>query len=244
MRRFFFFHASTWGIVLAAALLCTSPAVAAATRGAAPDRRVAHGTSTNWSGYAVSGHGLYTSVSSSWRQPAVNCVKTPTGWSSFWVGLDGDTTNTVEQNGTEADCSQGTPVYYAWYEMYPKASVRYSNPLSAGDSLSGSVTSLGSGYFRLTLTDTTKGWSRVTTQRLKSARLASAEVIAEAPYSGGVLPLADFQTINFSGAGANGSLFTSSTPGLEPISMVSGGTVEAASSGISAGAFSDTWYSL
>ena len=29
----------------------------------------------------------------------------------FWVGLDGDTTNTVEQTGTEADCSSGTAVY-------------------------------------------------------------------------------------------------------------------------------------
>jgi hypothetical protein len=175
----------------------------------------------------------------------VACVKTPTGWSSFWVGIDGDTTNTVEQTGTEADCSNGAPVYYAWYEMYPKATVQYSNPVSAGDGLSASVTSLGSGYFRLTLTDTTKGWSRTTTQRLKSARLASAEVIAEAPSGGGVLPLADFQAVNFSGAGANGSPFTSSTPGLEPITMVtSGGTVEATPSGIGTGAFSDTWYSL
>jgi hypothetical protein len=245
MRRLFFVYASTWSIVAAAALLGASPSVAAAVRGAAPNHRVSHGTSTNWSGYAVSGHGPYTSVSSSWRQPAAQCAKTPTGWSSFWVGLDGDTTNTVEQTGTEADCSHGTPVYYAWYEMYPKASVQYSNPVSAGDSLSASVTSLGSGYFRLTLKDSTKAWSRTTTLRLKSAKLGSAEVIAEAPSGGGVLPLADFGTVDFSGADANGLPFTASTPGLEPITMVtSGGTREAAPSGISAGAFLDTWYSL
>jgi len=61
----------------------------------APNHKVSHSSSSNWSGYAVTGGGRYTSVSASWVQPAVNCSVTPTGWSSFWVGLDGDTTNTT-----------------------------------------------------------------------------------------------------------------------------------------------------
>src|SRR5262249_19767511 len=88
---------------------------AAAEHYATPHHRINHSPSTNWSGYAVSGFGPYQSVSSSWRQPAVDCSLTPTAWSAFWVGLDGDTTNTVEQTGTEADCSKGAAVYYAWY---------------------------------------------------------------------------------------------------------------------------------
>jgi hypothetical protein len=218
-----------------------APALAAAHAG--PNHRIDHSTSTNWSGYAASGFGPYTSVSSSWTQPAVSCSRTSTGWSAFWVGLDGDTTNTVEQTGTEADCSNGTAVYYAWYEMYPKYPVNYTNPVSAGDSLSATVTYVGSGYFKLTLSDTTRGWSRTTSQRLKSARLGSAEAIAEAPSgSGGVLPLADFGTAAFSGVTVNDSLLTGSTPGLDPITMVSGSTVKAAPSGISGGGFTDTWH--
>jgi hypothetical protein len=196
-------------------------------------------TSTNWSGYAVTG-GRYTSVSSSWTQPAASC--SGTAYSSFWVGLDGDTSNTVEQTGTDADCSGSTPQYYAWYEMYPKFPVNYSNTVKAGDHMSASVTTNGSGSFTLTISDSTQGWSRTTTARLKSAKLASAEVIAEAPSSsGGVLPLANFGTVGFSAATVNGSVLTSSTPGLDAITMKSGTTVKAQPSSMSNGSFSVAW---
>jgi hypothetical protein len=233
-------------VALAWALSPVAQAVASrsASGHGAPDHKVAHGTSTNWSGYAVQGAGQYRSVSASWTQPAVECARTPRGWSAFWVGLDGDTTNTVEQTGTEADCSSGKPLYYAWYEMYPKYPVNYANPVAPKDQLTASVNYLGSGSFRLTLSDTTQHWSQTTTQRLKSAKLGSAEVIAEAPSgSGGVLPLADFGTVGFEDARANGSLLTASTPGVEPIKMVSGATVKAAPSAIGTGAFSDAWNS-
>jgi hypothetical protein len=234
--------ATVAGVLSAAAP--TLAARPAAERFAPPNHRIDHSTSTNWSGYAVSGSAPYTSVSSSWRQPAVDCSITPTAWSAFWVGLDGDTTSTVEQTGTDADCSKGTAVYYAWYEMYPKYPVNYVNPVSAGDSLSASVAYSGSGYFKLTLSDTTRRWSRTTTQRLKSAKLGSAEAIAEAPSgNGGILPLADFGTAAFSGTTVNGSPVISSTPGLDPITKLSGSTVSAAPSAISGGGFTDTWYS-
>jgi hypothetical protein len=177
-------------------------------------------------------------VSATWTQPAVNCSVTPTGWSSFWVGLDGDTSNTVEQTGTEADCSSGRPVYSAWYEMYPKFPKTYSSPVAPGDRFTASVTTDGAGSFTLTLTDATQGWTQRTSARLKSARLASAEIIAEAPSSsGGVLPLADFGTVGFSGAAVNGATLTSATP----ITMASGSTVKAQPSNLSNGSFSVAW---
>src|SRR5947209_6197519 len=123
------------------ALSAAAPALAAGShRAAGPNHRIDHSTSSNWSGYAVSGFGPYTSVSSSWTQPAVDCARTPTAWSAFWVGLDGDTTNTVEQTGTEADCSKGSAVYYAWYEMYSKYPFSYAERVSAGDSFSAAGT--------------------------------------------------------------------------------------------------------
>src|SRR5262249_26466411 len=140
--------------------------------------------------------------------------------------------------------SKGTAVYYAWYEMYPKYPVNYADKVSAGDSFSASVTYLESGYFKLTLSDATRGWSHTTTQRLKSAKPSPAEAIAEAPpRRGGLLPLAAFGTAAFSGATVNGSLLTSSTPGLEPITKLSGSTVSAAPSAITGGSFTDTWNS-
>ncbi len=242
-------------VVALVGLLCAPlPALAAGSAPgdhARPNREIRHGLSSNWSGYAFAGFGPYDSVSSSWTQPAVDCAKTPTGWSAFWVGLDGDTTETVEQTGTEADCSGGTPVYGAWYEMYPRYPVSIRRPVSAGDSFTATVTYIGKGLFgfaskfKLTLSDTTKGWSRTVTQRLHAARLGSAEAIAEAPSSSlEVLPLADFGTVGFSGMTVNGSPVTGTTPGVEPITMVSEeGAVEAEPSAISEGGFSDTWYS-
>jgi peptidase A4-like protein len=238
MRRRYICGAFVGVLVIAAALSATAG-------GATP--RMWHGpihmrtnsTSTNWSGYAVTG-GRYTSVSSSWTVPAVSC--SGTAYSSFWVGLDGDTSGTVEQTGTDSDCSGSTPQYYAWYEMYPKFPSNYRDPVTPGDKMTASVTTDGKGSFTLTISDGGK-WTETTTARLKSAKLASAEVIAEAPSSsGGVLPLANFGTVSFSGASANGSLLTSSTPGIDAITMVtSSGTVKAQPSTISNGVFSVSW---
>src|SRR5262245_57953564 len=84
-------------------------------------------TSTNWSGYAnTSSTTKFTDVKGTWTQPTATCTSRETSYSSFWVGIDGDTTNSVEQTGTDADCSNGTPTYYAWYEMYPKFPVNLS----------------------------------------------------------------------------------------------------------------------
>jgi hypothetical protein len=222
-----------------AALLFAAPA-SASVRREAPNHKIGHSTSSNWAGYAVTG-GRYTSVSATWTQPSVSCSATDT-WSSFWVGLDGDTSSTVEQTGTEADCSNGHPVYSSWYEMYPKFPTNYRDAVAAGDHFSASVTTDGRGSFTLTLTDTTRSWSHTTTARLKSAKLASAEVIAEAPSSsGGVLPLANFGTVAFGSASANGSLLTSSTAGIDPITMSSGSTVKAQPSSLGNGSFSVTW---
>lgn len=238
MRRRYLCGAFVGVLVIAAALSATAGGATSSMRHG-PIHLRTNSSSTNWSGYAVTG-GRYTKVSSSWTVPAVSC--SGTAYSSFWVGLDGDTSGTVEQTGTDSDCSGSTPQYYAWYEMYPKFPSNYSNPVKSGDHMSASVTTNGSGSFTLTISDSTQGWTRTTTARLKSAKLASAEVIAEAPSSsGGVLPLANFGTVGFSGASANGALLTSSTPGIDAITMKSGSTVKAQPSSISNGSFSVAW---
>ncbi|MGH6657489.1 MAG: G1 family glutamic endopeptidase [Actinocrinis sp.] len=197
-------------------------------------------TSTNWSGYAATGSG-FTGVSTTFAQPAVDCSKGD-GYSSFWVGLDGYNSNSVEQTGTEADCSGGVASYSAWYEMYPKYPVTYNSTVRPGDSISESVT-YGSGGFTLTIADSTRGWSHSVTKKLNSAKRTSAEVIAEAPYSGGVLPLADFGTVGFANSLVNGSTLSGFNPvGIDMVS--SSGTPEATVSALSGGSFSITWKSL
>jgi hypothetical protein len=204
-----------------------------------PNHRISHSTSTNWSGYSAI-NGRYTSVSANWTQPTATCTSQTT-YSSFWVGLDGDGSSTVEQTGTSADCSGGSPRYYAWYEMYPKFPVNLSLSIRPGDSMSGSVTTDGKGRFTLTIRDNSTGGSFQTTQMLKRARLASAEAIAEAPSgSGGVLPLTNFGTASFSAATVNGQTLGSFNP--DRIDMVSNGVTKASTSTLSGGtSFSVTW---
>jgi hypothetical protein len=200
-------------------------------------------TSTNWSGYATTGT-KYTDVTGTWTEPSASCSAGQTAYSSFWVGIDGDTTNSVEQTGTDADCSSGTPTYYAWYEMYPKFPVNLSNPVAPGDSLTAEVSTNGSGKFTLTIKDHKQGWTFTTTQSSKKAKLGSAEWIAEAPSgSGGVLPLANFGTVNFSSCTAN-SVSISSNPNVDEIVMqTSGGVVKAQPSSLGSGgqSFSVAW---
>lgn len=169
---------------------------------AVPRIRVKEGTSTNWSGYAVETSltspqkGAVTDVIGSWNVPAV--TGTTTAYSSFWIGIDGYSSGTVEQIGTDSDISSGKAIYYAWYEMYPKWPVNLSTiayQVSPGDTISAEVKYQGS-KFILTITDFGK-WTYSTTQKSGSAKRSSAEWVAEAPWSGGVLPLADFGSVTF-----------------------------------------------
>ena len=201
-------------------------------------------TSTNWSGYAAEGaKNAFTSVSASWVEPTGNCTSKRT-FSSFWVGLDGANDTTVEQTGTSVDCQGGTPKYYAWYEMFPAFPKNLPMTVSPGDHISASVTTDGAGNFTLSLTDTTTGTPFSTTKSLTTAKLKSAEVIAEAPSSGStgkVLPLTNFGTVNFSAVKFNGANLSSSNP--ISITMVqTNGNPKATPSAVSGGnAFSVAW---
>jgi Peptidase A4 family len=165
--------------------------------------------STNWSGYAVTGSN-FTQVTGSWIVPASTCAKGSSAeYAAFWIGIDGWTSNSVEQIGTDSDCSNGTPSYYAWYEFYPEPSYyagRLTN-LKPGDVMTSSVTfNAARNQFTGTITDTTSGATFSTTfsptRQTGTPARSSVEWIAEAP-SGQVgrkiqvLPLADFNVIKF-----------------------------------------------
>ncbi|MGN6721755.1 MAG: G1 family glutamic endopeptidase, partial [Marmoricola sp.] len=83
-------------VPLVLTLAPTATAVPGLSHG--PMKRDSSSTSSNWSGYATT-MGPFTSVSASWTQPTVNCAATgkKSAYSSFWVGIDGDGSSTVEQ---------------------------------------------------------------------------------------------------------------------------------------------------
>lgn len=174
-------------------------------------------TSTNWAGYAATGtRGHFTGVSSSWTEPTAKCTGFGDQYSAFWVGLDGYSSSTVEQTGSEVDCTGRTAQYSAWYEIYPAYPVYVSSRVRPGDHFTGSVTYQAStGHFVITLADSTQKWTKTVSQAVAGAARSSAEIIAEAPSSGAtgaVLPLTNFGTVNFSGATVNGGQLCRSNP--------------------------------
>jgi len=250
-----------WCIPLAVLALALGPALAAGSASAAtarPDGGMpiraggtangVHGgprnesSSTNWSGYAADS-GTYTSVSASWVQPTGTCTSA-TRYSSFWVGLDGYDSSTVEQTGTDTDCVDGSPQYYGWYEMYPADSFNFGDTVKPGDTITASVVYEGSNEYKLSLADSTQGWSVSTTKTLAGAARSSAEVIIEAPCctnSGGILPLADFGTVNVSDSVVDGDPIGDLSP-VQIIMQDSSGKDKDTVSSLSAEEnFSATW---
>lgn len=162
-----------------------------------PRERAGPSTSYNWSGYAVTGpSGSVTDVKGSWKVPAITSTSIDT-YSSFWVGIDGYDSNTVEQIGTDSDFLSGSPTYYAWFEFYPKSAYIINTVhIEPGDIISAEV-KYSEGRFVVSITNENTSQSFATSSKVPSAKRSSAEWIAEAPSSGRILPLADFGTAYF-----------------------------------------------
>jgi len=146
------------------------------------------------------------SVSASWVEPAAQC-NSGSQYASFWVGLDGYESTSVEQIGSDADCAGKTARYYTWYEMFPAKPVSFTKRVRPGDHMTGSVTYTGLGHFTLRLSDAGQDWTQTVTGTAAKAMRNSAEVIVEAPCctkAGRSLPLADFGTVIFSAPAVNG----------------------------------------
>lgn len=165
--------------------------------------------STNWSGYADTST-TFSTVAGNWTEPSVSCTSRNT-YAAFWVGIDGFTSGSVEQDGTLAECSGRSAFYFTWWEMYPSNAIQVvGSSVQPGDSISASVVRSGSSY-TLKVTDSSHpANSFTTTQGCSSCANSSAEWIAEAPSgSGGVLPLANFRSWALSGATVNSKVISS-----------------------------------
>jgi peptidase A4-like protein len=179
-------HRSAWGAVVA------SPTAT---------------TAYNWAGYAESsGTGTVTQVTGAWTEPSVKCPKGTT-LAAFWIGIDGYSSSTVEQDGTLAQCSGGHATYYAWWETYPANAVQTFASIHAGDKFNATVSwNSGNGNFIMSITDQTSSTTWTKVSKNTGASENSAECIAERPAgasnASGLYALAKFGTVSFSSCGA------------------------------------------
>ncbi len=181
-------------VACATALVCAPAALADTT------------SSSNWAGYAAHAAGVsYRSVQGSWRQPGLTCTRGTRTYSAYWVGLGGysETSQALEQVGTEADCTSGGQVLLtAWYELVPAPSHPVQLTINPGDQIDASVTVNGN-RVTVALVDLTRKRSFSKTVTASTLDVSSAEWIVEAPaqcVSANAcqpLPLANFGTAKF-----------------------------------------------
>ncbi len=96
-------------------------------------------TSGNWSAIAIDGTSAdFNTIVSFWSVPnvATQVAGTANGYSSMWVGLDGDGTEDLIQDGTSSDYIGGKAVYNAWVEVLPASEIVVSGlTVNPGDAI-------------------------------------------------------------------------------------------------------------
>ncbi len=192
--------------------------------------------SQNWSGFVLeSTSDSVTDVKGTWTIPQIDCSSSPSqSYTAQWVGIDGaGGSSTVEQAGTEYDCSNGTPTVFAWYEWYPARGRLLRQPgINVGDVVTIEVSWDGR-QFTASINDASQGWTFAWTNSTigSIASRSTAEWVVEAPLvSGSIASLTNFNKLYFSKSyatmsGATGPMGTFS---LDEVTMVdTSGSVKA-----------------
>jgi hypothetical protein len=171
--------------------------------------------STNWAGYFDTGP-QFTGVSGQWTVPVVQPSQDDQV-SSTWLGVDGVLNTSLIQTGTTQETSEGTTLYFAWYEVLPAPAIPIGL-VDPGDQMSANITESSPGTWILSIAD-------VTSEQEVSGQLAydgpgtSAEWIEEAPSAvdGDQFTLANFGMAQFGTLGVSGTNLGSGTD--TPIEM-------------------------
>jgi hypothetical protein len=177
-------------------------------------------SSSNWSGYAASG-GTFTSVTGTWTVPTVTGGQA--GADATWVGIGGLTTSDLIQAGTQAMVDgSGTVRYSSWIEMLPAASQPVPLSVTAGDSVTVTITQQSGNDWLIAMKNNTIGDTYNISVQYSSSN-SSAEWVQEAPSVGrGLVALDLFGTVQFSGGSAvrDGQTMSLSALGAKAITMV------------------------
>jgi hypothetical protein len=179
-------------------------------------------SSSNWSGYAASG-GTFTSVTATWTVPTVSAASP--GADATWVGIGGLTSNDLIQAGTQTMVDgSGTVDSSAWIEMLPQSSRNVPLSVSAGDSVTVTLTQQSGNDWLIAMKNNTTGGTYNVTVQYRSSN-SSAEWVQEAPSVGrGLVTLDQFGKVQFTAASAvrDGKTMSLSALGAKAITMING----------------------
>jgi hypothetical protein len=155
-------------------------------------------TSGNWAGYAATSKSDYqvTDAYTVFFVPTISCGSTEPTLSDQWVGIDGFSTDTVEQEGVTEYCTSngGSPTYVAWFEFFPEDPV-YVFDVNAGDEIEAYTEfSEATDVFTVVLNDLTLEEGFYTFGNPENGAASSAECISENIVGEGTYYLADYGT--------------------------------------------------
>ena len=172
---------------------------------------------SNWAGVIDTGT-TFTRIGAQWTVPSVEPSQVLES-SGTWIGLDGASASdpTVIQTGTAQATAGGQTAYFAWYELYPSASVVIGG-VAPGDQMSALISEVTPGTWNISIKDLTsaQGFSQ---DFAYGGPGDSAEWIEEAPAnaSGQIAILADFGSVMFSHLQVGGANLAAAT--LQFVSM-------------------------
>ncbi|KAK2463900.1 hypothetical protein APHAL10511_004072 [Amanita phalloides] len=170
--------------------------------------------SSNWAGAVWSeAAGTFKAVTGTITVPTPS---SPSGSSSAWVGIDGDTCgNAILQTGIDMTYENGVVSYDAWYEWYPAVAHDFTGiTIHGGDVL----------VFTVTATSTTTGIAKIqnlsngqTVSKSLSSTHALCEqdaewIVEDYEENGGLVPFCDFGSVDFTNAFATTSSGSQMTP--------------------------------
>jgi len=209
----------------------TTPPPTSTTTTTPPPTSFPGSTSPIWSGYVLTGgNGGYQTVSGEWTVPTVDCVSTPDGYTSDWVGVNGwNSIPGLFQDGTTSYCFNGQQSDYAWWtdetEKYVAVSLFTVSP---GDVIDAEVYQDTSGGWDYYISDLTSGLHASANPSF-SVLGTSAEWIAEDPGDATTkpLPLANFGSVTFTDLVTVPSGSGTLPPYSDAVEMVADGSVEA-----------------
>ena len=156
---------------------------------------------SQWAGYFET-PGPVTTVSATWVVPSLTCPSTTT-LSSTWVGVGGFSGGTLLQAGMYDNCIGGTAENGAFAEEYPGPTVSFGLFISAGDTVTATVSD-DSGQWQAGVTDVTTGKGE-TSSAPDYTGGDSAEWMAEAYGAPGGVPMSNFGTERLSAFSVNGA---------------------------------------
>ncbi|KAI0773056.1 acid proteinase [Trametes elegans] len=186
--------------------------------------------SSNWAGAVlVSGSNTYKSVTGTFTVPT---PREPSGGSgthsaSAWVGIDGDTCGSaILQTGLDFNVNGNSVSYDAWYEWFPDFAHDFSGiSFRAGDSVTVTVTATSLTAGTATIVNNRSG-QRVshTFSGQPSLCQENAEwIVEDFEEGGGLVPLANWGTVTFTGASAGTGSGTTTPAGATIIDLEQNG---------------------